>query len=152
MCTFTEAFRHLVQAPATTPVIPSSTASNVGSTQLYGITPLPSSAATYTGPYQSSGSSIGPSGAIQKEHPFPERPDQPECHYYMKTGECKFGPSCRYHHPPDKGAPKANVILSPVGLPLRPVISTSLVLYTGLSLKKDYSRNHFCFYFMLAIF
>ncbi|KOM33535.1 hypothetical protein LR48_Vigan01g309100 [Vigna angularis] len=108
------------QAPATTPVMPSSSASNVGSTQLYGITPLPSSAATFTGPYQPSGSSVGPSGAIQKEHPFPERPDQPECHYYMKTGECKFGPSCRYHHPPDKGAPKANVILSPVGLPLRP--------------------------------
>lgn len=108
------------QAPATNPVHPSSTTSNVGSTQIYGITQLPSSAATYTGPYQPSGSSIGPSGASQNEHPFPERPDQPECHYYMKTGECKFGPSCRYHHPPDKSGPKASVILSPVGLPLRP--------------------------------
>ncbi|KAG5011151.1 hypothetical protein AAZX31_07G231800 [Glycine max] len=108
------------QAPATNPLLPSSTTSNVGSTQLYGITQLPSSAATYTGPYQPSGSSIGPSGASQKEHPFPERPDQPECHHYMKTGDCKFGPLCRYHHPPDKSAPKANVTLSPVGLPLRP--------------------------------
>ena len=134
MCTFIEVVKHLVQAPATNPLLPSSTTSNVGSTQLYGITQLPSSAATYTGPYQPSGSSIGPSGASQKDHPFPERPDQPECHHYMKTGECKFGLSCRYHHPPDKSAPKATVTLSPVGLPLRPVISTSLffgALYFG---------------------
>ncbi|KAG4988749.1 hypothetical protein JHK85_031732 [Glycine max] len=36
-------------------------------TQIYGITQLPSLAATYTGPYQPFGSSIGPSGASQKE-------------------------------------------------------------------------------------
>ncbi|KAK7264605.1 hypothetical protein RJT34_32214 [Clitoria ternatea] len=108
------------QAPAAGSALPSSTPSNVGSTQLYGVTQQPSSTTAYAGPYQPSGSSIGPSGSSQKEHPYPERPDQPECHYYMKTGECKFGPSCRYHHPPDKGAPKANVVLSPVGLPLRP--------------------------------
>ncbi|KAJ1395187.1 Zinc finger, CCCH-type [Sesbania bispinosa] len=50
------------QAPATSPVLPSSTPSNVGSTQLYGINQLPSSATAYTGPYQPSGSSMGPSG------------------------------------------------------------------------------------------
>ncbi|KAK7245692.1 hypothetical protein RIF29_40541 [Crotalaria pallida] len=108
------------QATATNPVLPSSTPSNVGSTQLYGITQLPSSAAAYPGPYQPSGSSSGPSGGSQKEHLLPERPDQPECQYYLKTGECKFGPSCRYHHPADISAPKAIVTLSPAGLPLRP--------------------------------
>ncbi|KAK7292299.1 hypothetical protein RIF29_08077 [Crotalaria pallida] len=108
------------QANVTSPVLPSSTPSNVGSTQLYGIAQLPSPATAYAGPYQSSGSLIGPSGSTQKEHSLPERPDQPDCQHYLKTGECKFGPSCRYHHPSDISAPKANVILSPVGLPLRP--------------------------------
>ncbi|MED6106460.1 hypothetical protein PIB30_005095 [Stylosanthes scabra] len=109
------------QVQATSPVIPSSTPSNVGPTQLYRITQLPSQATGYSGPYQPSGPSVGPSGSsTQKENPYPERPDQPECQYYMKTGECKFGPSCRYHHPSDLNAPKGNVALSPVGLPLRP--------------------------------
>ncbi|CAL0334660.1 unnamed protein product [Lupinus luteus] len=108
------------QATATSTVLPSSTPSNVGSAQLYGITQLPSLAGAYTGPYQPSGSVIGPSSSSQKEHSLPERPDQPECQYYMRTGECKFGPSCRYNHPPDMSAPKATVTLSPAGLPLRP--------------------------------
>ncbi|XP_037493109.1 zinc finger CCCH domain-containing protein 43 [Jatropha curcas] len=30
---------------------------------------------------------------------FPERPGQPECSYYMKTGDCKFKSNCKYHHP-----------------------------------------------------
>ena len=31
---------------------------------------------------------------------YPERPGEPECQYYIKTGVCGFGPKCRYHHPP----------------------------------------------------
>ncbi|XP_020220677.1 zinc finger CCCH domain-containing protein 34 [Cajanus cajan] len=108
------------QASATSPVLPSGTPSNVGSTQLYGITQLPSSAAAYPGPYQPSGSSVGPSSSSQKEQAFPERSNQPEYRYYPKTGEVKFGPSYRYHPPPDTSAPKANVVLSSAGLPLRP--------------------------------
>ncbi|XP_077250631.1 zinc finger CCCH domain-containing protein 67-like isoform X2 [Tasmannia lanceolata] len=36
---------------------------------------------------------------------FPERAGQPECkgekecHYYMRTGSCKFATNCRFHHP-----------------------------------------------------
>ncbi|KAG6525920.1 zinc finger CCCH domain-containing protein 63-like isoform X1 [Zingiber officinale] len=37
----------------------------------------------------------GPSVSVD----FPERPDQPKCQFYMKTGSCKFGSSCKYHHP-----------------------------------------------------
>lgn len=74
---------------------------------------------TYNGIYQSL-PSFGPSSSSQKEQSFPERPGQPECHYYMKTGDCKFGSSCRYHHPPELIAPKTNVLLGPNGLPLRP--------------------------------
>ncbi|KAG6533237.1 hypothetical protein ZIOFF_007103 [Zingiber officinale] len=30
---------------------------------------------------------------------FPERPGKAECAYFMKTGDCKFGSTCLYHHP-----------------------------------------------------
>lgn len=114
-----------MQAPATSPLLPSSTPSNVGSAQLYGITQLPA----YTGPYQPSGSSVGPSSGNRKEQTFPERPNQPEYQYYSKTGEFTFGSSYGYHQPPDMSAPQVNV-LSPAGLPLRPVMIASQLLCT----------------------
>ncbi|KAK4265704.1 hypothetical protein QN277_026721 [Acacia crassicarpa] len=108
------------QAP-TGPAVPSSTPSNVGSTQFYANTQLPSPAPAYSAPYQPLGSSFGPSITSPREqHSFPERPGQPECRHYMRTGECRFGPSCRYHHPPELIAPNVNVVLSPGGLPMRP--------------------------------
>ncbi|KAL2644655.1 hypothetical protein R1flu_012242 [Riccia fluitans] len=55
----------------------------------------------------------------QKDN-FPERPGQPECQYYMKTGDCKFGITCKYHHPKDRATPSPTCGLSPMGLPLRP--------------------------------
>ncbi|XP_010557387.1 PREDICTED: zinc finger CCCH domain-containing protein 37-like [Tarenaya hassleriana] len=35
---------------------------------------------------------------------YPQRPGQAECDYYMKTGECKFGERCKFHHPIDRSA------------------------------------------------
>ncbi|KAG8658810.1 zinc finger CCCH domain-containing protein 34 isoform X1 [Manihot esculenta] len=102
------------------PVASPSTQAGVGSGSVYGITQLSPSAPAYTGIYQPMSTSIGPSSSSQKEHSFPERPGQPECQYYMKTGDCKFGSSCRYHHPPELIAPKTTVLLSPIGLPMRP--------------------------------
>ncbi|KAL1532784.1 putative late blight resistance protein R1A-10 [Salvia divinorum] len=64
---------------------------------------------TYTRPYLSTTSSAGPS-----------RPGQPECQYYLRTGHCKFGTTCKYHHPPEWSVSRTNYALSPVGLPLRP--------------------------------
>ncbi|KAK8648167.1 hypothetical protein V6N13_128928 [Hibiscus sabdariffa] len=90
------------------------------SSSTFGATPLSPSAHAYAGSYQFVPSSFGPSSGIQEDESFPERPGQPECQYYMKTGRCKYGSSCRYHHPPEVFAPKADVILSPLGLPLRP--------------------------------
>lgn len=58
--------------------------------------------------------------ALQRESVFPERPDQPECQFYMKTGDCKFGAMCRFHHPRERLIPAPNCVLSPLGLPLRP--------------------------------
>ncbi|CAH9083828.1 unnamed protein product [Cuscuta europaea] len=58
---------------------------------------------------------------------YPQRPGQLECDFYMKTGECKFGERCRFHHPVDRSSPVActmdvqqqNVKLSLAGLPRR---------------------------------
>ncbi|CAH8359841.1 unnamed protein product [Eruca vesicaria subsp. sativa] len=57
---------------------------------------------------------------------YPQRPGQPECDYYMKTGDCKYGERCRFHHPSDrlnatsKLAPQQpNVKLSLAGYPRR---------------------------------
>ncbi|XP_010243539.1 PREDICTED: zinc finger CCCH domain-containing protein 32 [Nelumbo nucifera] len=92
----------------------------VGGGPIYGVTQLSPSTPAYAGPYPPLPSSAGPSGSSQKEHVYPERPGQPECQYYMRTGECKFGSSCKYHHPLEWITPKTNCVLSPMGLPLRP--------------------------------
>ncbi|KAH9330352.1 hypothetical protein KI387_002460, partial [Taxus chinensis] len=47
----------------------------------------------------------------------PQRPGEPECTFYMKTGECKFGPSCKYNHPLNRFEPPAKLTLA--GLPRR---------------------------------
>lgn len=77
--------------------------------------------------------------ALQRENIFPERPGQPECQFYMKTGDCKFGAVCRFHHPRERLIPAPDCVLSPIGLPLRPVswvISVEFYLlswfFTGL--------------------
>ncbi|XP_077252289.1 zinc finger CCCH domain-containing protein 8-like isoform X2 [Tasmannia lanceolata] len=58
---------------------------------------------------------------------YPQRPGQMECDHYMKTGECKFGERCKFHHPIDRSAPTPsmmkqaipNVKLTLAGLPRR---------------------------------
>ncbi|KAI3465605.1 hypothetical protein Pfo_022268 [Paulownia fortunei] len=51
---------------------------------------------------------------------LPERPDQPECRYFMNHGSCKYGSDCKYHHPREKISQLASSSLGPLGLPLRP--------------------------------
>lgn len=74
-----------------------------------------------------------PSTSGSKESTFPERPGQPECQYYLKTGECRFGSTCRYHHPKERN-PDLGFVLGPTGLPLRP----------GAPPCTFYSRHGFC--------
>ncbi|GLT63805.1 hypothetical protein SLA2020_363390 [Shorea laevis] len=105
-------------SPYPAPVSPG-TQPTVGSSSIYGMPPLSPTAPAYTGAYQFLPPTIGSSSSSQKESSFPERPGQPNCQYYMKNGDCKFGSSCRYHHPPEGIAPKTNVVLSSMGLPLR---------------------------------
>ncbi|CAK9168413.1 unnamed protein product [Ilex paraguariensis] len=66
--------------------------------------------------------------ALQRENVFPERPGEPECQFYMKTGDCKFGAVCRFHHPRERLIPAPDCVLSPLGLPLRPVSC----IFTGI--------------------
>ncbi|MFS7946567.1 putative transcription factor C3H family [Helianthus anomalus] len=33
---------------------------------------------------------------------LPERPEAPDCSYFLKTQACKFGPKCKFNHPKDK--------------------------------------------------
>lgn len=51
---------------------------------------------------------------------FPERPGQPECSYFIKTGDCKFKANCKFHHPKDRAVKASPCALSDKGLPLRP--------------------------------
>ncbi|KAG6410590.1 hypothetical protein SASPL_128652 [Salvia splendens] len=53
---------------------------------------------------------------------YPERPGEPECSFFVKTGDCKFRSNCKFHHPKSrvfKGKPNTYT-LSDKGLPLRP--------------------------------
>jgi translation initiation factor 4G len=40
-----------------------------------------------------------PSGQGIVYHFLPQRPDEPDCIYFLKNGRCKYGVNCRYHHP-----------------------------------------------------
>ncbi|GMH26018.1 hypothetical protein Nepgr_027861 [Nepenthes gracilis] len=90
-----------------------------GAGSLYRVTQLSSSTPALAGSYPPLQSSAGLPGG-RNDQKFPERPGKPECQYYLKTGDCKFGPSCRYHHPPERAVSAAAYFLSPLGLPLRP--------------------------------
>jgi hypothetical protein len=35
---------------------------------------------------------------------YPERPDEADCIYYLRTGFCGYGSRCRFNHPRDRGA------------------------------------------------
>ncbi|KAJ4705725.1 Zinc finger CCCH domain-containing protein [Melia azedarach] len=54
---------------------------------------------------------------------YPQRPGQMECDYYMKTGVCKYGERCKFHHPMDWSTAKQvfqeTVKLTLAGLPRR---------------------------------
>ncbi|KAJ8553976.1 hypothetical protein K7X08_024654 [Anisodus acutangulus] len=51
---------------------------------------------------------------------YPERPGQPECSYFIKTGDCKYRSNCKFHHPMSRISKANSNILNDKGLPLRP--------------------------------
>lgn len=97
---------------------------SVGNSQVYGTSRQGEQASAGSqGTFSPLRSGSVPMGfyALQRENVFPERPGQPECQFYMKTGDCKFGAVCRFHHPRERLIPAPDCVLSPIGLPLRPV-------------------------------
>lgn len=93
--------------------------------QIYGTSrQIESTNSTSQGIFYRSGSVPVGLYALQRENVFPERPDQPECQYYVKTGDCKFGAMCKFHHPRERLIPNPSCTLNPFGLPLRPVSIT----------------------------
>ncbi|GMP56793.1 hypothetical protein CsSME_00021135 [Camellia sinensis var. sinensis] len=38
------------------------------------------------------------------EESYPERPDEADCIYYLRTGFCGYGSRCRFNHPRDRGS------------------------------------------------
>ena len=42
--------------------------------------------------------------------PFPERIGEPDCSYYMRTGLCRFGATCKFNHPPNRKLVASNYI------------------------------------------
>jgi Zinc finger C-x8-C-x5-C-x3-H type (and similar) len=38
-------------------------------------------------------------GVEHKTLLLPQRPDEPNCIFFLKNGRCKYGATCRYHHP-----------------------------------------------------
>ena len=35
---------------------------------------------------------------------YPERPDEADCIYYLRTGFCGYGSRCRFNHPRDRNS------------------------------------------------
>ncbi|WOL10361.1 zinc finger CCCH domain-containing protein 5-like [Canna indica] len=103
------------------PIVPHGGQQPIQAGQVYGLanqaTP---SIPAYAGPHTPVSTSVGTSNASHRGNKFPERPGQPECQFYLRTGDCKFGPTCKYHHPPDWSISKRSFFLSPLGFPLRP--------------------------------
>lgn len=41
-------------------------------------------------------------GETMELGPYPERVGEPDCSYYMRTGMCRFGMTCKFNHPADR--------------------------------------------------
>lgn len=66
-----------------------------------------------------------PDAAAPPRTPLPQHPNEADCTFYLKTGHCRFGQACKFHHPVDREAAAVarGVMassLNTAGLPLRP--------------------------------
>ncbi|URE40717.1 zinc finger CCCH domain-containing protein [Musa troglodytarum] len=41
----------------------------------------------------------GQEAADGQLNPYPDRPGEPDCLHYLRTGKCGFGSKCKYNHP-----------------------------------------------------
>ncbi|XAR68140.1 hypothetical protein NMG60_11003167 [Bertholletia excelsa] len=42
-------------------------------------------------------------GMLANSCPYPDRPGEPDCTHYLRTGLCSYGSNCRYNHPASAG-------------------------------------------------
>ncbi|KAK6940929.1 LOW QUALITY PROTEIN: Zinc finger, CCCH-type, partial [Dillenia turbinata] len=107
----------------------------VGPGSVYGFTQM-SSSMPIAGPYPQVPSPAGPSSGSQRDQAFPERPGEPECQYYLRTGDCKFGSSfsssTRMSCSTDKLCPQPHGVPSAVGG------ATLHILFTEWELQFDH--------------
>lgn len=111
-------------------------------------------------------SSSSSNSAMNLNNNLPERPDQPDCQHYMKTGGCKFGASCKYNHPKERyslaqapvqvhtqaqaqaQAQAMNAAgisgIGPLGFPLRPVMFFFFTHSHTHSLPLSHTCTHMC--------
>lgn len=85
---------------------------------------------------------------------YPERPGQPECQHFVKSGFCKYRMKCRYHHPRSRQSAPPPAGLSPIGLPIKPVSSYPIVLHSRLRSGESFQKIWFwpsLFYFCSAV-
>lgn len=41
----------------------------------------------------------GQEDADASPNSYPQRPAEPDCKYYLRTGCCRYGSKCKYNHP-----------------------------------------------------
>jgi hypothetical protein len=67
------------------------------------------------GSWSDGGGLMLPHHAMQPSDPqgsgaaYPRRPEQQECAYYVRTGMCRYGESCRFDHPPERASAEATL-------------------------------------------
>lgn len=54
---------------------------------------------------------------------YPQRPGEPDCSFFLRTGDCKFKSNCKFHHPKNRISKPMKKSLPPSnkGLAIRPV-------------------------------
>ena len=66
---------------------------------------------------------------------LPQRPGEPDCIYFLKHGRCKYGITCKYHHPGLDGSGNSN-------MKLNMNMGHGQSSYFGMNPKQSLSQSH----------
>ena len=72
--------------------------------------------------------------------------------YYLKTGTCKFGATCKFHHPKDKAGIAGRVQLNILGYPLRPVCAHCLIYLLCFCLSEEEVLINLCLKLLMLMY
>eukprot|EP00242_Pyramimonas_sp_CCMP2087_P002397 CAMPEP_0198227076 /NCGR_PEP_ID=MMETSP1445-20131203/107785_1 /TAXON_ID=36898 /ORGANISM="Pyramimonas sp., Strain CCMP2087" /LENGTH=290 /DNA_ID=CAMNT_0043907033 /DNA_START=406 /DNA_END=1275 /DNA_ORIENTATION=+ len=75
--------------------------------------------------------------------PYPERPGVQECSFFIRTGTCRYGATCKYHHPSDKVLPSYSLANESFHVPQT---SADLPVRLEMPVCSYYSRTGRCKY------